>query len=311
MIDLSIDNKNKINNKSGFLAEMKKNKIAYLFISPFYILFGIFGIFPLVFAFWLTFHNWDGIGNITFSGVTNYILLFKDPLFYKSLYNTIIIAILAHIPMLLLALMIAFLLNSKMVKLKNFFRTIYFAPVITSSVAVSLIFLTLYGFHYGLINVLLNMLHIKSINWLAGNGFWIKPAIILLFIWRWLGWNMVIYYAGLQSIPQDIFEAAAIDGANNRQIFFKVVIPLMMPIILYTVIMSTIGGLTIFDEPYMLIGASGGANYSGLTLSTYLYSQAFVYSHFGYASTFGFIISALIVIVSLINIKIFGKDYTK
>ncbi|SHF63682.1 cellobiose transport system permease protein [Caldanaerobius fijiensis DSM 17918] len=311
MINLSVDRKKKYVYHENLWAEVKKNKIAYIYISPFYILYGIFGAFPLLFAFYLTFHNWDGISNMTFVGLQNYMFLFKDPLFWKSLYNTLVIAIVAHVPMLFLALVLAYILNSKMIKLKNFFRTIYFTPVVTSSVAVSLVFLTLYGVHYGLINVFLQYIGLKPIDWFGGNGFWIKPAIIILFIWRWLGWNMVIYYAGLQSIPVEITEAAVVDGANSFQTFFKVIIPLIMPIILYTVIMSTIGGLTIFDEPFMLVGPDGGTNNSGLTLSTYLYSQAFRFSHFGYAATFGFVISALIVIFSFINMKIFGNDYTK
>ncbi|MEZ0537470.1 carbohydrate ABC transporter permease [Caldicellulosiruptoraceae bacterium PP1] len=287
-----------------------KNRYAYLYISPFYILFAIFGAFPIGYALYLSFFEWDGISERIYIGFTNYINIFSDNLFWKSILNTVIMAVLAHIPMLFLALLIAFLINTNLVNkfFKELLRTLYFMPIITSSVAVALVFMTLYGQQYGLINSILKIIGISPIDWWGGSGFFIKPAIIILFIWRWIGWNMVIYLAGFQSIPSDLYEAAEIDGATKIRVFFSIALPIIKPIILYTVIMSTIGGLTMFEEPFMLVGTSGGTNSEGLTMSLYLYSQAFEFSHFGYASAFGFLISLIIFLFSIINLKLFRTE---
>ncbi len=290
--------------------EIKRNRVAYAYISPFYILFLLFGAFPILYAFYLSFHQWDGMDDKVFVGLGNYKQLFSDPIFWKAVYNTLFIGIIAHIPMLLFALFIAFVINSGMIKLKELFRTIYFLPVITSSVAISLVFLTLYGVRAGLINYALTLIGIPPIDWWGGNGQWVKPAIILLFAWKWVGWNMVIYLAGLQGISRDIYEAAEIDGASMPQIFFRITLPLLKPIILFTLILSTIGAMTIFDEPYMLVGTGGGTDNSGLTLMVYLYREAFEYVHFGYSSSIAYVISMFIVFISILNLKFFGKSDT-
>lgn len=290
--------------------EIKRNWVAYVYISPFYLLFALFGAFPIVFAFYLSFHQWDGLDERTFIGLDNYVRLLSDPIFWTAVYNTVYILIVAHVPMLLIALVLAFVINSGMIKGKELFRAVYFLPVITSSVAVSIVFSTLFGVRAGLVNYVLSVLGLPPIDWWGGHGEWVKPAIILLFVWKWIGWNMVIYLAGLQGISRDLYEAAAIDGANMRQIFWKVTLPLLKPIILFTLILSTTGGLTIFDEPYMLIGTGGGTDNAGLTLMVYLYREAFEYVHFGYASSIAYVVSALIVMVAVLNMKFFGKKNT-
>lgn len=288
--------------------EIKRNKVAYTYISPFFLLFFLFGAFPIIYAFFLSFHQWDGMDAMRFVGFLNYKHLLSDPIFWKAAYNTIFIGVIAHIPMLLFALFIAFVINSGLVRLKELFRTIYFLPVITSSIAVSIVFLTIYGVRAGLANYVLSLFGISPIDWWGGYGNWIKPAIIILFVWKWVGWNMVIYLAGLQGIPKDLYEAAEIDGANMPNIFFRITLPLLKPIVLFTLILSTIGALTIFDEPYMLVGTGGGTDNAGLTLMVYLYREAFEYVHFGYASSIAYVITAFIVVVAVINMKLFGKD---
>lgn len=288
--------------------EIKKNKVPYTYIAPFYILFGLFGAFPILYAFYLSFQQWDGLNRMRFIGLQNYKLLFNDPLFWKAAYNTIFIGIVAHVPMLLFALFIAFIINSGLVRFKEVFRTVYFLPVITSSVAISIVFLSIYGVRAGLANYVLTSIGLPPIDWWGGFGQWVKPAIIIMFVWKWVGWNMVIYLAGLQSIPGELYEAGAIDGASMPQIFFRITLPLMKQIILFSLILSTIGALTIFDEPYMLVGTVGGTDYAGLTLMVYLYREAFEHVRFGYASAIAYMISAFIVIVAVINMKIFGRD---
>lgn len=289
--------------------EVKRNWVAYVYISPFYILFAVFGFFPIVFSFYLSFTSWTGYGQMDFRGITNYIELFRDKIFLISFWNTIVIWVAAHVPMILIALALAFILNSGLVKLSRLFQAIYFTPMVTSSVAVAFVFMTMYGVRFGLINYVLTSLGLQPIDWWGGTGFWIKPAIILLFVWRWTGWNMVIYLAGLQGIDAELYDAAKIDGASYPQLFRYIALPLLKPIILFSLILSFVGGITIFDEPYLLtwMQTLGGTNYAGLTMSLYLYTEGFQRGHLGYASAMAYVICFIIVILSAVNIKLFGR----
>ena len=274
--------------KKGFVYTLKKNKVAYAYVAPFYILFAIFGLFPIVAGFGLSFFRWDGIGPMHFNGVTNYINLFKDSLFWKALSNTLLIGILAHIPILLGGLALAYILNSKLVEGENIFKTIYFMPMVTSSVAISIIFQNLFGQ--------------KAINWLGGDGSLIKVAVIVMFAWKWVGWNMVIYLAGMQGISGDIYEAAKIDGASNTRVMFSIVIPLLKPIIVFTIVQSSIGMFNLFTEPFILTNSSwtGGVNNGGLTLMMYLLNKAPQGGNsYGYASACAYVITIMIVIISV------------
>lgn len=296
-----------------FRRGLAKYYVPYLYISPFYIMFLIFSAFPIIYTFYLSFQYWSGIGPAAWVGLENYKALIQDALFWKALYNTVFITIVAHVPMLFLALVIAFIVNSGLVRAKDGWRTVFFLPVVTSSVAVSLIFLTLYGVRFGLFNWLLTAIGLPPIDWWGGTGFWVKPAIIFLFIWRWLGWNMVIYLAGLQGISSELYEAAQIDGAGFRQIFFRITLPLLKPVILFTIIQSTIGGMTIFDEPFILLGTTslataGGTDNSGLTLAVYLYQQGFGFAHIGYGAAIAYGISFFIVLLSFLNMRVFGRN---
>ena len=237
-----------------------------------------------------------------FNGLNNYINLFKDILFWKALKNTLFIGIIAHIPILLGGLVLAYILNSKLVKGQNIFKTIYFMPMVTSSVAITIIFQNLFGYNYGLINWFLSLFGEPPVNWLGGDGSLIKVAVIVMFAWKWVGWNMVIYLAGMQGISNDIYEAAAIDGANHPQIVFRILIPLLKPIILFTLIQSTIGMFNLFTEPFVLTGSSwtGGTNNGGLTLMIYLLNKAPQGGTlYGYASAVAYVITMMIVIISV------------
>lgn len=287
--------------------EIRRNWVAYVYISPFYILFAIFGAFPILFSLYLSLQQWNGISAMQWVGLENYVRLFQDRLFWLALWNTVYIGIVAHVPMLLGALVLAFIVNSAAVRYKEFYRTAYFLPIVTSPVAVALVFSTLYGVRFGLINWLLTELGGAPIDWWGGRGEWIKPAIIILFIWRWLGWNMIIYLAGLQGINPELYEVAAMDGASLPQVFWYITLPLLRPIILFTLILSTIGAMTIFDEPFLLVGVTGGTNNAGLTIAMYLYNRGFNFAHFGYASAMAYVVSAIIVAVSIFNIRVFGS----
>jgi ABC-type sugar transport system permease subunit len=154
----------------------------------------------------LSFFRWDGLGEMHFLGLQNYGNLFNDPLFWKGLWNTLFIGIIAHIPILLGGLILAYILNSKLVKFSNVFKTIYFMPMVTSAVAVTIIFSNMFGYNYGLLNWFLSLFGEEPTNWLGGDGSLIKVAVIVMFAWKWIGWNMVIYLAGMQGISNDIYE---------------------------------------------------------------------------------------------------------
>ncbi|MGB4658795.1 MAG: sugar ABC transporter permease [Mobilitalea sp.] len=299
--------------KKSFLRTLKDNRVAYVYIAPFYILFAIFGLFPMAAGFLLSFFRWDGLGTMHFLGLTNYINLFKDTLFWKALSNTLFIGIIAHIPILLGGLVLAYLLNSKLVKGKNIFKTIYFMPMVTSSVAITIIFQNLFGNNYGLINYFVQMFGGEPINWLGGNGSLIRVAVIVMFAWKWIGWNMVIYLAGMQGINNDVYEAASIDGASNYRIVVNIVIPLLKPIILFTLIQSSIGMFNLFTEAFVLTGNNwgGGSNNGGLTLMMYLLNKAPQGGNaYGYASSLAYVITLMIICISIVLNKVMAEKDT-
>jgi len=284
------------------LKQSTKDHISgYLYISPFFILFGIFGVFPIVFTAFISFHKWDILGTREFVGFRNYQLLFTDPLFWKSLGNTFSIWVISTIPQLFMALIIAFVLNQAFLKGKQFFRLSVFLPNITSVVAVAIIFDSIFGHHYGILNYFLSIFGIENINW-KGTYLGTHIAIATMVIWRWVGYNSIIYLSALQSIPKDLYEAATIDGASKMQQFFMITIPMIRPMIIFTVILSTIGGMQIFAEAQIFSGAGGGALDQGLTMTLYLYEEAFVRNAFGYASSIAWVLFLIIVLFSLFNL---------
>ena len=300
---------------------LSKKVAPYVFISPFFVLFAIFGAFPIIFSLVLSFYMWDGMGPMEFAGFGNYVFVLTDPWFWKSLYNTVVIFVLTTVPQHVIALFLAFVLHAGVVKFKEFYRNSYFLPYITSSVAVALIFGTLFGYQYGIINNFLQALaSFAPLNWFfnlinlhlpikwLGDTKWIKPSIAILVTWKFTGWNMIIYYAGLQKIPVNLYEAAKVDGANLKQIFTKITFPLLRPIIFFGVTMSIIGNLQLFAEPMVMLGSNGGANQAGLTTALYLYKTGFEYLDFGAGSAMAYILCLIIIVLSIINNKIFRRD---
>ncbi|WP_231584157.1 carbohydrate ABC transporter permease [Domibacillus indicus] len=293
--------------KKKYSTAQSERRSGYLFISPFFILFGIFGVFPLIFTAYLSFHKWDILGTKEFIGFKNYVNIFtNDPLFWKTVGNTFSIWIISTIPQLIAALLIAYFLNEKFLKGKSLFRLAIFMPNVTSVVAVALVFSAMFGSQYGLINYVLSVFGIEGINW-RGSYFGTHVAIATMVMWRWVGYNAIIYLAGLQSIPRELYEAATIDGAGKLQQLWYITVPMLRPIIIFTVIQSTIGGMQLFAEP-MLFGEGG--QYQGLTMTLYLYQEAFTRFSFGYASAIAWVLFLLIIIVSLINLLITKKIQT-
>ncbi len=292
-----------------------KNKIEpYIFISPFYILFLIFTLFPVFFSIFISFTNWRGSSKWKFVGMKNYNNLIIDDTFHLALFNNFWFSIASIFLVIPLSLMIAVILNFRWLKLKTIWRTIYFLPVATSTVVISLVFLALYDHRYGTINWLIMLFGFDKIDWL-GDPLYVKPAIIGLIAWRWIGLIMIYFLAGLQNIPKEIYEAGLVDGANSIQSFFHITLPLLRPILLFVTVIVTADSFRIFDEPFIMnrfsTGLSGGPEDSGLSLALYLYRIGFDYRQLGYGSTIGlviFFISFFIVLLQLKKFRLFDED---
>lgn len=274
----------------------------YFFMGPALLLIIIFTIYPVISSFILSFQEVRGVEK-TFVGLSNYTRLFQDPIFYKSLLNTFQILIVQVPLMLFLALLIAVGLHSSMVKFKSLFRIAYFMPAITALVAASIVFMILLDEQFGLVNYLLSSVGIEPIAWLT-SPFWAKVSVILVMTWRWTGYNMVIFLAGLQNIPDSLYEAASIDGASKFKQFFMITIPQLKPVFVFTVVMSTIGTLQLFDEPFIL--TEGGPNSATMTITLYLYEVGFKYFEFGYASSIAYVLVLIIAVISWIQMKLVG-----
>ena len=244
----------------------------------------------------------------SFIGLQNFTTLIHDSYFWNALENTLGIFLIATIPQLLFALVLAHVLNTQL-RARTFFRMFVLLPQVTSLVAVALIFTQLFSHDYGLINYVLGQFGIHKIDWEAGRfSSWV--AISTMVTWRWAGYNALIYLAAMQGIPDELYEAAAIDGAKPWKQFRHVTIPLLRPTIIFTVIVSTIGGLQLFTEPYLFEpsaqGSTGGSARQYQTVVMYLYEKAFAGTQFdfGYAAAIGWALVLLIAVISLINFLI-------
>ncbi|WP_026021843.1 carbohydrate ABC transporter permease [Bacillus timonensis] len=283
---------------------LKSGLIGWSFISIATVMICVFYFYPMVQALILSFQSGAGT-NLQFIGFDNYLRLFTDPTFITAVKNTVIYLIIQVPIMIILALLISVMLNDKKLKLKGFFRTAIFLPCITSLVAYSVVFKYLFGTD-GIINkMLINFSFISEpIQWLT-DPFWAKVTIIIAITWRWTGYNMIFYLSALQNVDNSIYEAAKMDGANAFQQFFKITIPMLKPIILFTSITSTIGTLQLFDEVMNI--TKGGPGNSTLTISQYIYNLSFKYTpDFGYAATVSYAIVIMIVFFSIIQFKVAG-----
>jgi cellobiose transport system permease protein len=271
----------------------------YVAIAPFYVLFLVFGLFPILFSIFLSFTDWDGIGPIKFVGLAQYAYLVADPRFWNAVGNTFIIWIISTVPMLFLALVIAFLLHQN-IRFKSAYRLAFFIPNVTSMVAMAIVFGSVFSDSFGLVNSALTALNAEPVAWLS-SSWGIKITIAAIVIWRWTGYNAIIYLAGLQSIPTELYDAAKVDGANTWQIFSTITVPLLRPVILFTVITSTVGGLGLFTEPQILLGNSGGTDEAGMTIVLYQYNQAFTQFDFGYGSAIAWALFVIASVFAIIN----------
>jgi lactose/L-arabinose transport system permease protein len=294
--------------RRSVLARMFKNRWAYVFISPFYILFAIFFLYPLLFSIYLGFTKWTGLGPMDFVGLANYALVFQDKLFWTSMLNGVIL-FLMYVPIMTsLALVLAVILNSPRVRGFQFFRTLIFLPRITNMVAAAFTFRLLLNQQNGLLNVALRSIGLPAIPWL--DSVWgARISLSLVIVWAWLGWNMIIMLAGLQTIPKELTEAALIDGASPRQAFFYITIPLMRPVILFTVILSTIGSFDLFTENKSLFPSTDGRGPLNATVTpiVYIFSVAFQNFRLGQASALSYVFFLFVFLLSILQWRYFGE----
>jgi lactose/L-arabinose transport system permease protein len=281
--------------------EIWRHRLDYLFISPFFLIFGFFHAYPLGWALLLSFQRWSGFGDARWVGLNNYLAIVREDVVGKALINTLIFTVILVPTGVLLALVFAVLLNLRTLRWRGFFRTAYFLPFITSTVIVGIVFRMLLDDTFGWVNIILGTFGIAAISWLR-TAIWAKVSIVLLAHWHGLGYNVLIMLGGLQSISPEIYEAAQIDGAGPFQIFWSVTLPLMRPVMLFVTLVGTIGVLNIFNEPFIL--TNGGPDAETVTLTFRLYELAFRTTRYGDAAALGFLIGALVIVITLTQLRI-------
>jgi cellobiose transport system permease protein len=289
------------------LARLDIKASPYLYVAPFFVLFAVFGLYPLGYTFYVATRNWTlGAQTSTSAGFANFTELMHDSDFWNSVGNTFGIFALSTVPQLLVALFLAHLLN-KAIRGKLFFRSGIIAPIVTSTAVIGLIFSQIFSKDYGLVNYALHLVGVSPIDWKADK--WSSWAAVATMVnWRWTGYNALIYLAAMQTIPRDIYESASLDGARSMTQFWRITVPLLRPTIIFTVIISTIGGLQLFGEPALFNSGSnylgGGSLHQFQTMTMYLLQEMFNRSRLGYAGAIAWVLFLLILITSVFNFLI-------
>jgi len=296
---------------------LSPTSVPYVLLSPFVLLFLVFGVFPLCFSFYLAFQTWEptaGLASMKFVGLDNFAFAIADEWFWKSLKNTAWLALASGVPQHLIAIPLAYFIHTSFKRTRNAVIGAYFLPYITSTVAIAMMFSTLFSTDYGLINLSLRSLSnlpvlgglfpVDPIDWLnrAEN---VKPAVALVVFWRYVGFNTVLYLAALQTIPKDIYEAATMDGAGRWQLLWFITLPSLKPMIYLGVTLSVVGGLQLFEEPFILTGGRGGTDQAGMTTAMYMYRTAFEFNDFGAASALSWLLFVFVALLTWLTNRAF------
>ena len=289
----------------------------YVFLGPFLGLFAVFGVFPLAFSLYLAFQTWEptsGLSAMSFVGLDNYAFALQDEWFWKSLKNTAWLALASGVPQHVVAIPLAVFIHNAFKGLRNAVVGAWFMPYITSTVAIAILFSSLFSTDFGLINLGLQqlgrvpllgaLLPGEAIDWL-GDPDHLKPAIAMIVFWRYVGFNVVLYLAALQTIPKDLYEAATMDGAGRLQQFFFITLPSLKPMVFFGVTLSVIGGLQLFEEPFILTGGRGGTDQSAMTTAIYLYRMAFDFNDFGAASAMSWLLFIVVAALTWLTNRAF------
>jgi len=284
----------------------------YIFISPFFILFAIFGLYPLIFSLCLSFAKWDGLTELKWVGLTNLVNMFSDEYFFISLWNTFVIGLLYIPPMFIFAFLLAMILNASWLKFRGLFRAAVFLPCVTPMVVIAIVFQLLFGQEAGFLNYLIAKLssfipglQLDAIPWLVSEK-WSKISVAILLVWRWTGYNMILMLAGLQGISKQYYEAAKIDGAGIWHQTLHITLPLMKPVFVFCGIMSLIGTVFMFDEVFVL--TQGGPGSSSTNFGLYLFSKSFNEFKFGQASCMAYTVSFVVFLISIFILRFRQTD---
>ncbi|WP_285748305.1 sugar ABC transporter permease [Lentzea sp. NBRC 105346] len=275
----------------------------YLFVAPFFLLFGAVGLFPLLYTAYVSLFDWElGADAPAFIGIDNYTTLVSDGQFWNALFNTFSIFLLSSAPQIVVAVLLAALLNANL-RARTAWRMGVLLPYVASLVALTIIFGNLFGPQYGLANDILETIGIGPVDWQA-DTFGSHLAIASMVNWRWTGYNALIVLAAMQAIPKEVHEAAVVDGAGAARRFFSITLPMLKPTIIFVVVTSTIGGLQIFTEPKLFDpsgGSGGGAEHQYQTVVLYLYQSAFQSFDLGYASAIAWVLFLVVITVAGLN----------
>jgi multiple sugar transport system permease protein len=285
-------------------------RAAWLFLAPALLLIGVFFFLPVLASFVLSVTDFDiyaigDLSNARVVGLGNYTALFDNPLFWTALQNTFYFALVGGPLTVLVSLGAALLLNARLVRFKSFFRTIYFVPFVTTLVAVAIVWRYLYHPEYGLLNYALGFVGIDPIDWL-GDPRWAMPAIILLAVWKNFGYNMLIFIAGLQSIPGELYEAANLDGAGALSRFWHITLPMLGPTLLFVAVVTMIGFFQLFAEPYVM--TQGGPLKSTTSLVLFMYEEGFRWWRMGFAAAIAFVLFLIILAATLVQLRLQRRE---
>ncbi|WP_319518649.1 sugar ABC transporter permease [uncultured Martelella sp.] len=284
---------------------MRGTGALWLTVSPFLIIFLAFSFFPVVFSAWLGFNRWDGFSPPQFVGFDNYLTALGDPVFRKAVWNTVYIWLVSTVITAGLALTLAVVINEYAVFGRTYFRLVFLLPLLVAPAIAAVILRVFFTANGGLVNMLIGEVTGTPtyFSWFDSTV-WIKPLVVLLVVWRWTGWHMIIFLAGLQAISRDIYEAARMEGVSRWSIFSRITMPLLAPSIAFSVITATIGGLQMFDEPYVLTQGTGGTDDAASTLGMYLYATAFTQFDFGLGAAVSWYIFIAVVAMTLLYRRI-------
>lgn len=300
---------------SGGFFRFQQKFAPYLFISPFVILFCVFGLYPIVKSVVLSLYMTNGPKDEVFVGLSNYRFLATDADFHTAVWNTAVYAFWTVVLQLPLALGLAVLLSQRWLRGREFFRLAFFSPNLLGQVFVGVLFMVLFVPKYGLVN---NALHSATAplagvvhpfnvetKWL-GDPAWVMPALVLTSLWMYVGFNMIYFLAGLQAVDRELYEAAQVDGAGGWHQFLNVTLPGIKPVAIFVLVTATIGSFQLFELPYNMLNSSAGPDNAGLTIVMYLYNTGFVTGDLGYASAVGWTLAIGVLVVSVIQMRVTG-----
>ncbi len=292
--------------KNNTLNKRSNINAAYIFLTPALAAIFVFFFLPVIAAFLISFTDFDiyalgDYSNARFVGIDNYLKIFSDPLFWKAISNTFYFVIMAGPLSIMVSLLAAMILNAKIVRFKAIFRLTYFLPVVTTLIAVAIVWRFIYHPRFGILNYLISFVGINPIDWL-GDPIFAMPAIVIMAVWKNFGYNMIIFIAGLQNIPEHLYEAAFLEGANAWQRFRYITLPMLAPTTIFISIITMIGFFQLFAEPYIM--TQGGPLNSTLSIVQYMYQEGFRWWNMGYSAALAFVLFAIILIGTLIQFKV-------